>query len=106
MFRGDRLKEYRERKGLTQTDLANAIHGKQQQIADYENKNRYPRTDTLVKLVQILGCSSDYLLGLSEKPSEQIPGLSSNLSLILSSLSQKELDKIEAIINIMLPKDD
>ncbi len=78
---------------------------KQQQIAEYENKNRYPRTDSLVKLVKALGCSSDYLLDLSEKPSEQVSTLSSNLALLLSTLSQKEQDRIERILKAMLSDD-
>lgn len=105
VFRGDRLREIRKARGLTEAELAYRIGGKQQQIADYETKNRYPRTDTLVKLVGVLDCSADYLLGLSEKPSEQIPGLSSKLALLLSTLPKKELQRIERLIEIVLEKD-
>lgn len=105
MFRGDRLKKLREGRGLTQSQLAHLIRGKQQQIADYETRNRYPRVDTLIKIVQVFGCSTDYLLDLSEKPSEQIPSLRSNLILLLNTLPQDELDKIERVIKAMLPPD-
>lgn len=99
MFRGDRLKEVREARGLTQSELADLIKGKQQQIAYYENKDRYPRTDTLVKLVNVLGCSADYLLGLSEKPGEQVSGLTAAERELLDVLgSGVTLDQVQALM--------
>lgn len=88
VFRGDRLRKIRKELGLTEAELAYKIGGKQQQIADYETKNRYPRTDTLVKLVKVLGCSSDYLLDLSDMPNGQV-----------AALSSEELDFLEAVKN-------
>lgn len=105
MFRGDRLKELRTARGLTAKQLANLIQGKQQQISDYENKNRYPHVATLIRIVKVLGCSTDYLLDLSDKPTEQITGLRGNLALLLSTLPQDELDKIERVVKAMLPPD-
>lgn len=105
MFRGDRLRDLREGRGLTQSQLATLIRGKQQQIADYETRNRYPRIETLIKIVKVFGCSTDYLLDLPEKPSEQIPSLSSNLVLLLNTLPQDELDKIERVVKAMMPPD-
>lgn len=105
VFRGDRLKELRTARGLTAKQLANLIQGKQQQISDYENKNRYPHVATLIRIVKVLGCSTDYLLDLSDKPTEQITGLRGNLALLLSTLPQDELDKIERVVKAMLPPD-
>ena len=30
-------------------------------------KTSYPRTDTLIKIADVLGCSTDYLLGRTDK---------------------------------------
>lgn len=76
VFRGDRLRELRKAQGLTEGELAYKIGGKQQQIAAYETTDRYPRTDTLVKLVKVLGCSSDYLLDLADTPNGRVESLS------------------------------
>ena len=105
VFDGERMKEQRNRSGLTQNDLAVKIGGSQNQIKNYERGARVPNSDTLARIAKALGCSADYLLTLSDKPTQQIPSLGSKLALLLDTLPKSEQDKIERVINAMLSSD-
>lgn len=65
MIRGERLRMLRQRRQLSQGTLGKLIHQDGQYISKLEH-GRLPgvTTTTLVRLCQVLGCSSDYLLGL------------------------------------------
>lgn len=57
------MKILRRKKGLTQADLAKAAHVAQSIVSDIENGNRTPRTDTLLKLSNVLGVHLSMLIG-------------------------------------------
>lgn len=61
-----RLKELRESHGLSQADLARAIHTKQSTVAMWENGTNRPRNATLEKLANYFGVTTDYLLGRTD----------------------------------------
>jgi transcriptional regulator with XRE-family HTH domain len=65
---GDRLVGLRERKGLSQSEVAKAVHLTQQGIDNYEKGRREPKGPILVKLAQFYDVTSDYLLGLTDDP--------------------------------------
>lgn len=67
--RGDRLKQIREVRQLTQQDLADIVGVTGKQIWRYENALNIPSADILLRLVQELQVSADYLLGLTDDPS-------------------------------------
>lgn len=58
-----RLKELREAKGLSQTQLANELGISQQAYARYEKGDRKPKISTLIKLADYFDVSVDYLIG-------------------------------------------
>ncbi|MDD2401970.1 MAG: helix-turn-helix transcriptional regulator [Clostridia bacterium] len=60
---GDRLKDLRTEKGLTQTELANIIGLKKTTISNYETGFSFPDYKTLIKLADFFKVSTDYLLG-------------------------------------------
>ena len=64
-----RLKELRQIKGLTQSQLADKLGCNQTAIGKYERGDLQPRIETLFKLANIFDCSIDYLLGY-EKDAE------------------------------------
>lgn len=67
MVFGDRLKELREKKGLSQTELSEKIGISKSSIGMYETGKRIPRADkTFVKISDFFNVSIDYLLGLQE----------------------------------------
>ncbi|WP_423189458.1 helix-turn-helix domain-containing protein [Alkalibacterium sp. f15] len=60
---GARLKQIRQQKKWSQKDLSKRIGVSNVSISGYESGNRYPDTDTLSKLADVLEVSTDYLLG-------------------------------------------
>lgn len=63
MFLGERLKQARIRKGLSQQQLADMIGVSKVSISEYENGNRIPLLENFIQLIDILELSADYLLG-------------------------------------------
>lgn len=72
VFRGERLKEMRERRGLSQTDLEQIAGISNMQISRYESGKSEPTPEVIVKLANGLNVTTDYLLGLVSKPEEHI----------------------------------
>jgi HTH-type transcriptional regulator, competence development regulator len=62
------LKEARKKKGLTQKDLAQALDVSQSNVSNYEKGNYQLSSEQIIKLVKVLECSADYLLGLIDEP--------------------------------------
>lgn len=63
---GQRIKEERQLKGLSQKQLAEMISTTQSTIGKYEREELQPNIDIITKLCEIFECSADYLLGLSD----------------------------------------
>ncbi|HBC93682.1 MAG TPA: LexA family transcriptional regulator [Pelotomaculum sp.] len=59
----NRLKELRERMGISQRELAKLIQLSPSTVAMYELGQRSPDKDTVVKLADLFSCTTDYLLG-------------------------------------------
>ncbi len=62
-----RLKDLREDKDLTQSQIAQLIGTSQSYYAQYENGRRELPIRHLVKLAKFYGVSTDYILGLTDK---------------------------------------
>jgi len=60
---GDKLKELREEKKLTQADLAKLLNISPSTIGMWEQNRRSPDNEALKKLADIFEVSIDYLLG-------------------------------------------
>ena len=63
---GERLKELRLEKGLTQKQVANEIGNTQSAIVYWESNKQEPTISTLKKLCRFFNVSADYLIGLEE----------------------------------------
>lgn len=61
-----RLKKERIKKGLNQPELAHALKVAKQTISNWENGNRTPDSNMLVKIANFFNVSVDYLLGRTE----------------------------------------
>lgn len=64
---GQRFKEIREKKGLTQMDIAKHLDLSISAIHHWEHGTRFPLAVVLPKLSNLLGVSTDYLLGLTDR---------------------------------------
>lgn len=60
---GANIRLYREKKGLSQTELGESIGVTYQQIQKYENASNRVAASTLIRFARVLGVSTDALLG-------------------------------------------
>jgi len=65
---GKRLRERREQAGVSQTALAKQTGIIQRDLSLLERGKKHVWVDTLVRLADALGCSLDYLVGLTDDP--------------------------------------
>ena len=72
VFRGDRLRSIRDRRGFTQDELSYRLSIGQSQLARYENGRAEPTPEVIARLASELDVTADYLLGLSESPAGQL----------------------------------
>lgn len=72
---GYRLKELRERKNLSQGDLANLINRNPATISGYERNVVTPSLDILMDIVRVLDTTPNYLMGYEEENSLSFAGL-------------------------------
>ena len=63
-----RLKELREDRDLTQQEIADFLHIKQNTYSQYENRHREIPIDMIIRLANFYGVSIDYLLCQSNNP--------------------------------------
>ena len=64
---GARVKYFREKKGLTQKEIADYLHIKQNTYSQYENGKRQLPIDMLIALARFYNTSTDYILGLTDE---------------------------------------
>lgn len=74
---GEKLKELRTNSGLTQKQLAERVGITKSVISFYEQRERTPSPDILIKLAAVFHCSTDYLLGVEKSKTIDISGLDS-----------------------------
>ena len=81
IFRGlkmefsERLKELRKKANLTQVEVAKKLGISQPAYASWERGVKKPTQDNLVKIVQVLNASVDYLVGNSEEKSDELDNI-------------------------------
>ncbi|MBP3883832.1 MAG: helix-turn-helix transcriptional regulator [Olsenella sp.] len=64
---GARIAAARRSAGFSQVELGHLIGVSGQTISNWETSRYLPSASDVVSLVRSLGCSSDYILGLSDK---------------------------------------
>lgn len=63
---GNRIKMLREQKNIKQGQFADKIGITRQSMSNYESGKHSPDIDVIIKMADCLGCSTDYLMGLTE----------------------------------------
>ena len=89
---GNRIKEYRQKKGLTQEQFSEMLELSAHYYSSLERGNYNIKPDTLVKVMNILDCSADEIFCDVVKKSSAVK--SSELSEKLKSLPVEEQNKI------------
>ena len=71
---GQRLRERRHDRDLSQQGLADLMEAPQGWISELENaRQTHVQADTVFRLCRALGVSADYLLGLVDTPTAEMP---------------------------------
>ncbi len=69
------LKSLRKDAGLTQKELADKVGVTNSTISFYEQEERSPSVDMIIRLSKIFNVSVDYLLGIDQKRNINLAGL-------------------------------
>ncbi len=92
----ENIKELRLERGLSQVDVAKRLCVSKQCVSNWENDNVLPSIEMLVKLADLFGVSTDYLLGRESRTYLDASGLTlsqythfSELVKEISSLNSK-----------------
>lgn len=94
-----RVKEKREKAGLSMEQLANKLGVSKSRINMWENNGAIPRGDVLIKLANYFKVSTDYLLGNDDE--SNIDTSNERLSFLqrnLSKLNEDQLSKAEGVL--------
>ncbi|MCI5744720.1 MAG: helix-turn-helix domain-containing protein [Erysipelotrichaceae bacterium] len=87
---GTKIKEYRNKAGLTQKDLADKLNITYQAVSRWENDDAEPSFDMLKDICKILNCSTDDLFEI-EKPPQDVK--EKNQPQIIEKVIIKETEK-------------
>lgn len=68
---GDLISTLRKEKGMTQSDLASKMHVTDKAVSKWERNLSYPDVNSISKLAEILGISTDELLNAKNKNKEK-----------------------------------
>ena len=83
---GNKLKELRTGRGLSQDQLAKRLSITKSMVSAYENSIRLPSYDVLTKIVLFFNVSTDYLLGFNKRKFLDTTGLTEEQIKLLSIL--------------------
>lgn len=93
MVIGNRIKEERLKRGMSQQQLGDLLNVTKVSVCGYENETRTPTMDTFIKLVEVLDISPDYLLGrdinvICEEEEKYVKKISKNDLQIINTLKK------------------
>ena len=94
-----RLRELREKKGISQKQLALALNISQGAIGNWESGTRKPNFEYVKVLAGYFDVTSDYLLGIDEKPTSKMHNFESIESDIFKELSTLTETKKEEVLS-------
>ncbi len=101
---GRRIREYREKAGYSQEDVAEKIGLSVTGVSNIERGRNYPKMDVFIKIANVLGVSADLLLydviDASQTAKE------SELSQMLQNVTDNKRKQICRMIEVMCVNDD
>lgn len=71
----ENIRNLRVARSMSQVELANKLGVSKQSVSNWENDNILPSIEMLVKIAACFNTGTDYLLGLSQKRSLDVGGL-------------------------------
>lgn len=83
---GDKLKRLRESREWSQAELARRSGITKSAISTYELDMRTPSADVVKAFAKVFGVSADYLLGIVERRTVEVEGLSEHDEALIREL--------------------
>ena len=90
---GEQIKKLRTNKRLSQIELADKLCVTKQSVSNWENENIMPSIEMLIRIAEIFGVTTDFLLGLSEEHTLNTDGL-----------TELQIAHIQTLINDIVEK--
>ena len=94
---GKRIKTAREKKGMTQEQLAELVNLSPMHVSVIERGNKLPRLETLINIANILDVSADVLL--QDVVNNQIKLHTSEASDLIAQLSREDQRRVLAALH-------
>lgn len=85
----EKIKELRWERNMTQTDLAKKLGLSRAGVNSWEQSLSAPSLTYLVELAKFFHVTTDYLLGLSERTSIDVVGLSGEDVVLISDIASR-----------------
>ena len=102
---GSRIVASRELRDVSAKELAEKIGVTPSRLSNWENATNGVNADYIYIIANALDVTSDYLLGLSDSPTKEIPledfQFVANTGISYEDLSEESKDKIKAFIKFM-----
>lgn len=98
IYFGEKLRELRIEKGLTQQQLADKLGLGNGAVSAYEQGTKYPSLSVLREICRIFQVSSDYLLGLSDNMAVKNVELTDEQIKLIRGLT-KEFERANVYLN-------
>lgn len=103
-FVGDKIREYREKNGLSQDELAELASIHRVTLARYEAGKIDPGSQALARIADALGVSMDVLAGRSsteDDPTKQ-PPRTPEARIVSTGMDRMPKDKRETLLSVIL----
>ncbi len=89
----EKIKSLRLAGNYSQVDIAEKLSVTKQTVSNWENNNIQPSVDMLIKIADLFGVSTDYLLGRDTSPKLDVSGLREieihHLNMIINDIRNK-----------------
>ena len=107
LFAG-RLRELRQAKQMTQSDLGQLLGSGKVQISRYESGAFLPNASTLVRIADLFDCSVDYLLGRTGtmRGEGRLPDYSPEETSIIEAIRQKRYVRLMHYLGILFEMEE
>ena len=99
---GQRIKAAREKKNMTQEDLAACIVISPTHVSVIERGTKIPRMDTFVAIANVLGVSADDLL--VDVVDRATAGVASELSAAIEALPHEERMRVLKVVSVLVDR--
>lgn len=107
---GDRLKELRKERNLTQEDIGNLCDVAKNTVSNWENNINQPTFDIVKKLAQYFGVTIDYLLNFTQDDMDNMEKLKTALKeagmwdYSMNDMSREDFEKAMQIVAMLKDK--